>query len=147
MALAGLAWFCAGSPVVTARGGEAPERSPILSERLFQDKLRLAVRPGDAAEQARLVNRLLLEGRFSSLQIKAMARLLVQEDARYDFALAAFPRTVDPENFYEVYDAFTSFSKVLRLHDQKAFSFPSSKDTLARYLESRQEERPRGPRR
>ena len=102
----------------TARGGESAERSLILGERQFGEKLRMAERPRDGAEQARQVHLLLQEGRFSSAQVKAMAKTFAQEDARYDFVVAAYSRTVDPENFYEVYDAFTSFSKVLRLHDQ-----------------------------
>jgi hypothetical protein len=100
----------------TGRGAEP--LAPRFSERQFREKLRSVERSQDAAEHARLVTSLLREGRFSSLQVKAMAKILSQEEARYDFALAAYPRTIDPDNFYEVYDAFTSFSKVLRLHDQ-----------------------------
>ena len=102
----------------TARGGESPERGLSLGQRQFEEKLRSAERPRDDAAQARQMHLLLQEGRFSSLQVKAMAKMFAQEDARYDFVLAAYPRTVDPENFYEVYDAFTSLAKVLRLHDQ-----------------------------
>lgn len=55
---------------------------------------------------------------YSSAQIKIMAARLPDDDARLDFATFAFSRTIDPENFYEVYDAFSSFSKVFRLHDR-----------------------------
>ena len=70
------------------------------------------------SEQSRQAGMLLRDVRLSSLQVKALARTIAQEDARLEFALAAYPHTVDPENFYEVYDAFTSYSKVFRLHDR-----------------------------
>lgn len=54
---------------------------------------------------------------LSSLQVKAIAARLPDDNARLDFAIAAYPRTLDPENFYEVYDAFNAHSKVFRLHD------------------------------
>lgn len=118
LTLSVLAWlvFCASLPA--ANGGESREPVRPLGDRQFGERLRALERSGDGAEQARRAMLLLREGRYSSLQIKAMAKLFVQEDARYDFVIAAYPRTVDPENFYEVYDTFTSFSKVLRLHDQ-----------------------------
>jgi len=56
--------------------------------------------------------------RLSSLQVKAIAARLSDDTARLELATAAYPRIVDPENFYEVYDAFISFSKVMRLHDR-----------------------------
>jgi hypothetical protein len=55
---------------------------------------------------------------FSSQQVKRMAQRLPDDTARLEFATAAYPKTVDPENFYEVYDAFQTFSKVMRLHDR-----------------------------
>jgi hypothetical protein len=72
-----------------------------------------------AAEPDRLAaaRQLLARGWVSSLQVKSVAASLPGDDARLEFALAAHPRTVDPENFYEVYDTFRSFSKVFRLHD------------------------------
>jgi hypothetical protein len=56
--------------------------------------------------------------RLTSLQVKAIAQSMRNDDARLEFATAAFPRTLDPENFYEVYDAFDTLSKVMRLHDR-----------------------------
>lgn len=60
---------------------------------------------------------LLGRGRVSSAQVKAVAALLPDDEARFHFCVAAHPVTVDPENFYDVYDAFRSFSRVFRLHD------------------------------
>lgn len=54
---------------------------------------------------------------FSSRQIKKMAQLFAGDYWRYQFAIAAYQQTTDPQNFYEVYDAFASFSTVFRLND------------------------------
>lgn len=109
------------------RAEDRRESKPALAEHQFQDKLRTLERLKNSTEQAREANSLLRDGWLSSLQVKALARTITQEDARYDFALAAYPRTVDPENFYEVYDAFTSYSKVFRLHDRiREFRAPAT---------------------
>lgn len=94
------------------------ERPVVLPEAQFQEQLRSLEHLGNASEQARHANRWVRERWLSSQQVKNLAKTIAQEDARLDFALAAYPRTVDPENFYEVYDTFTSLSKVFRLHDQ-----------------------------
>lgn len=67
---------------------------------------------------------------YSSQQVKAIALRLPDDDARLDFATSAYPRTIDPENFYDVYDAFTAFSKVFRLHD-RIRSFPGNAPVVA----------------
>ncbi len=77
--------------------------------------LRTARTDVERLESARV---LLSRQRVSSLQVKAMAQTIGNEDLRLEFAASAFPNTVDPENFYEVYDAFQTFSKVFRLHDR-----------------------------
>jgi hypothetical protein len=69
-------------------------------------------------ERQRLARELISFHRMSSQQVKTIAMLLVNDDARLEFASAAYAITVDPENFYEVYDAFTTFSRVMRLHDR-----------------------------
>jgi hypothetical protein len=94
-----------------------PDRSAIMSEQQFQERLG-ALERSPVPEQGREADALLRGRWLSSQQVKTAARAIEREDARLKFALAAYPRTVDPENFYEVYDAFTSFSTVFRLHDQ-----------------------------
>jgi hypothetical protein len=62
--------------------------------------------------------RTFISGRsLTSAQVKQFAVAFTADFARYQFALEAFPITSDKENFYDVYDAFTSFSTVFRLHD------------------------------
>ncbi len=94
------------------------DNTSLMSEPLMRQGLdRLRVEQGDAAklQQAR---QLFIPHHLSSLQVKTIAMTFGDDGARLDFALAAYPRVVDPENFYEVYDAFHTFSKMMRLHDQ-----------------------------
>lgn len=110
LALLGSLSLCASLPAWTA---ETP--------RLTEDDLATGLQELEASDQE--TERLgqakgLARGHLlSSLQVKAIAAKLPTDDARLEFALDAYPRTLDPENFYEVYDAFRSFSKVFRLHD------------------------------
>lgn len=50
-------------------------------------------------------------------QVKNIAQLFTEENYRLEFCKAAYTRTYDRVNFYEVYDAFATYSNVLRLHD------------------------------
>ncbi|MFN8292928.1 MAG: DUF4476 domain-containing protein [Chitinophagales bacterium] len=54
---------------------------------------------------------------LSSKQVKQFATTIINDAFRYELALSAFAVTTDKENFYEVYDAFATFSTVFRLHD------------------------------
>jgi hypothetical protein len=68
-------------------------------------------------DKLRSANDLIRAQRVSSLQVKTIVEKFRDENARLQFAIAAYPRVIDPENLYEVYDAFFTFSKVMRLHD------------------------------
>lgn len=109
-----LAWH------VLAWPAQADDRqhNPTFNEHRFREELRALERRQNPADRVREADLLLKEHWLSSQQVKAIARTIHPEDARHNFVLAAFPRTVDPEDFYEVYDTFTSFSRVFRLHDQ-----------------------------
>ena len=52
-----------------------------------------------------------------SAQVKNVAVLFTEDSYRYEFSRAAYLSTFDQVNFFEVYDAFTSFSYSLRLYD------------------------------
>lgn len=54
---------------------------------------------------------------FSSAQVKEIALLFFDDYSKLEFAQTAYPKTVDPANYYDVYDAFAYFSTVFRLHD------------------------------
>jgi len=90
---------------------------PPLAEEPFQENLRTLKSELNDAERLRQAKEFVAHHSLSSLQVKAMAARLPDDTARLEFAIAAYPKTVDPENFYDVYDAFTTFSKVMRLHD------------------------------
>lgn len=57
---------------------------------------------------------------LTSEQIKEVASFFLNDYDRLIFAKAAYPKTFDPENFYDVYDSFAYFSTVFRLHDYVA---------------------------
>lgn len=100
-----------------ATGPLRAQESKALAESEFQKRMRdLAAEPAQSERLSRAVD-LAQRHLLSSLQVKAIAAGLRDDTARLEFAMAAYPRTVDPENFYDVYDAFTSFSKMMRLHD------------------------------
>jgi hypothetical protein len=101
---------------------------PTLNENRFQDNIRSLTDERTDSDRLHRAKEIASTHLLSSLQVKALAARLSDDAARLDFALVAYPQTVDPENFYEVYDAFTTFSKVMRLHDRiKAMSRPSPK--------------------
>lgn len=54
---------------------------------------------------------------FTANQIKLMAMLFQDEQIRLDFCKMAYPRTFDRDNFYDVYDAFQTFSHALKLYN------------------------------
>ncbi len=54
---------------------------------------------------------------LTSAQVKQIALLFNGEGNRLQFAVEAFKHTADPENFYDVYDAFKNFSTTLKLND------------------------------
>jgi hypothetical protein len=108
------AGLLAGDSPVAAAGGDDRR---LLGERQLQEQVQqLRSGPG-ALERARHPGEWLGRHWLSSQQVKALVRVVPNEDARLELAVALYPRTVDPENFYEVYDAFNSYSRVFRLHD------------------------------
>jgi hypothetical protein len=94
-----------------------PAIEPSLTESQFQQRLGSIKARASEPERLKLAKQLLLAPGYSSVQIKEIAKTFSDENVRLEYALAAFNFTRDRENFYEVYDAFSSFSKVLRLHE------------------------------
>ena len=98
-----------------ARAAEARRPFP---EQEFQRRLdEWKQAPNDAERLQRATTTLFPRG-VSSAQVKRMALTITNEDSRIEFAAEAYRYTIDPENFYDVYDAFQTFSKVFRLHDR-----------------------------
>jgi len=95
----------------------AADRS-VIADQQFRDQIQNLKRSRAGGERTRRAHQILSGHMLSSQQVKAIASDLPDDHARFEFALAAYPYTVDPENFYDVYDAFKTFSKVMRLHDE-----------------------------
>jgi hypothetical protein len=54
---------------------------------------------------------------LSSAQVYQVCLILGQDPYRIDFAYESYYRVLDPQNFYDVYDAFELFSSAFRLRD------------------------------
>lgn len=54
---------------------------------------------------------------LTASQAKTLAQLFANDNDRFQFCKSAYPRISDRQNYYEVYDAFTSYANVIRLHD------------------------------
>jgi hypothetical protein len=108
------AWLLAAALYLPAAFAADPQ---TLSAEALSQRLETFTEEQPDAEKLRRAQDWVRGSLFSSLQVKAIAERFRDENARLQFAIAAYPRTVDPENYYEVYDAFYSFSKVMRLHD------------------------------
>lgn len=113
----GLRGFLCATLITAALTVHAQPAEPA-QEQAIQEGLRGMSAETSAPERLKRAHALANRHLLSSLQVKAIVARLPDDTSRYDFALAAYPRTVDPENFYEVYDAFSALSKVMRLHDQ-----------------------------
>lgn len=88
-----------------------------MNPRAFQNEIQqLRALP---QESARFRTAMQQFGSFclSSAQVYQVCRLLGQDPYRIDFAYASYQRVLDPQNFYDVYDAFELFSSAFRLHD------------------------------
>jgi hypothetical protein len=102
-----------------------------LTEDHFREKLGGVSAAPSESQQLDYAKQIAASHLLSSLQVKAIASKLKDDAARLEFATAAYPHTVDPENFYEVYDAFTTFSKMMRLHDRvRSLERPSQVQTV-----------------
>jgi hypothetical protein len=53
---------------------------------------------------------------FSSIQLKELSMLLMNDLDRLDFLKSAYFNVYDPNNFDDVYDGFTSFSSAIKLY-------------------------------
>jgi hypothetical protein len=109
-------WFVAAVCLLSCSGfGAEPS---ALGDKALEEKLRAVSPEREDNDRLGAALDLAARHRLTSRQVKQIAERLPDDSARYEFALAAYANTIDPDNFYEVYDAFTSYSKVFRLHDR-----------------------------
>lgn len=89
---------------------------PVPNEK-FRQRLEMISSSNNEIQKLKKAKDLATEFCLTSLQVKTVAELFINDFTRLDFAQIAFVNVTDPENFYDVYDAFAYFSNVFRLHD------------------------------
>ncbi len=96
---------------------EAQNCNQPVADYLYQQYRNQVAQPFSDAAKLDRVRVILNNNCFSSLQIKGLAEVFRDDDARLEFAQLAYARVFDPQDFYEVYNSFAYFSTVFRLHD------------------------------
>jgi len=83
----------------------------------FQISLRNMGSVRSEARRLNLAKELVNKNCLSTAQVVELCAALDQDIDRLVIAEKAFAKTIDPDNYYDVYDTFTKFSMVFRLHD------------------------------
>ena len=91
-------------------------KSPLPNQQFLQKYNQIKSKPTDASK-LNFAKQIVNAYCFSSAQVKELASLFQDDYNRLEFAKAAYYKTTDKENFYDVYDAFIYYSVVFRLHD------------------------------
>lgn len=88
-----------------------------VSSVVFQQKFnQLTTMRGDQ-KKLKMATNFVNHNCLLSYQVKQIAEIFNDDFTRLSFAQVAYKNTVDKDNFYDVYDAFSYFSVVMRLHD------------------------------
>ncbi len=77
---------------------------------------RLKIAPNDT-EKLGLAKLSIRNNCFTTQQVKELALTFLDDNFKSEFVIEIHPKTINNQDFYEVYDAFMSFSTVMRLHD------------------------------
>lgn len=77
---------------------------------------RLKVAPNDN-ERLGLTKMSIQNNCFTTAQVRELAGSFNDDNFRSEFVIEIHPKTINNQDFYEVYDSFMYFSSVLRLHD------------------------------
>jgi hypothetical protein len=94
-----------------------PCGNPINQSLFNQSKNLIASQSGDN-NKLRMANSRINSQCMNATQIREIALLFASDAVRHEFAVNAFTVVFDKENFFDVFDAFGSFSAVFRLYDQ-----------------------------
>lgn len=89
---------------------------------------RLKTAPNDT-EKLALAKLSIQNNCFTTQQVKELALTFLDDNFKSEFVIEIHPKTINNQDFYEVYDAFMSFSTVLRLHDYFALKNDLKQDT------------------
>ncbi len=88
-----------------------------MAANVFKQKMnQLALQPNDQ-QKLQLAKNMLQGSCLLSTQVKDLASVFAGDYYRFEFCKRAWKHTFDPGNFFDVYDAFASFSSALRLYD------------------------------
>lgn len=90
--------------------------TPISNFEFSQRIAVLSAKQGDA-QKLNTAKNIALNNCLSTEQVKKIAESFQDDYNRLAFVQAAYNNTTDKDNFYEVYNSFTYFSTVFRLHD------------------------------
>lgn len=101
-----------------------------MSNTFFQQKLNQINNTYDARSRFNQARTLVMGNCLSSWQVKQVAMALADDMDKLEFCKTAYPKTTDPENFYDVYDAFAYFSTAFRLHDFVSFQRTVTSNTV-----------------
>lgn len=88
-----------------------------LNNYAFQQKRNTLANQVSDIQRLNTAKQIANESCLSAAQVKELAKLFSDDYAKLEFAKAAYPKTTDKANFYEVYNAFSTFSTVFMLHD------------------------------
>lgn len=90
--------------------------TPISNFEFSQKISIINTKHGDA-QKLNVAKKIALNNCLSTEQVKRIAENFQDDYNRLAFVQAAYKNTTDKDNFYEVYNSFTYFSTVFRLHD------------------------------
>jgi len=88
-----------------------------ISDQHFNNKYQLIKSKQNDNSRLQISKQLLRSSCLSSKQVKEIAFLFEEDIIRLKFTRAAYKRTIDKENFYDVFDTFIYFSNAFRLYD------------------------------
>jgi hypothetical protein len=109
---------------VSAQGTRpTPPPAPVncsvaVSNAIFQQRVTNANSISQLDRRLNNLTQFVSQNCVSSSQVKQLALLLADDYSKGIMALAAYPQVIDKDQFYDVYDAFASFSGVMRLYDE-----------------------------
>lgn len=88
-----------------------------IDKNTFQEGFNQVAVQSTPAKKLALAQLFIKDKCLQAAQVKTMAQLFTDDASRFDFCKAAYERTTDKSNFYEVYDSFEKVSYTFRLHD------------------------------
>ncbi|PHQ79097.1 MAG: hypothetical protein COB65_13050 [Thalassobium sp.] len=97
--------------------GQAQNCTSVVSSSLFQQKFNQAASTASDQYKWDISVNFTNSNCLTSHQVKMFASLFSTDAYRLEYCKLAYTHTFDHQNFYDVYDAFATFSNAFRLHD------------------------------